>query len=169
MAIFFVMSKKCYRTIVQDRKVKKLQLHDLKVSSTMVWRCMTNKAWKALKRKRRRTCRHCVRRICKLYSKGRSTGKLSWCEPTRDQLDYRLRDNIQRSRGPFLESPDNQLARSVVAVYIKIKVSIVLHLRTSLSFQISHIYLVTHTTFSGVLESLLPSSQLQRLLFTISR
>ena len=41
--------------------------------------------------------------------------------------------------------------------------------RTSLSFRISRIYLVTQTTFSGILESLSHSSQLQRLLFTISR
>ena len=41
--------------------------------------------------------------------------------------------------------------------------------RTSLSFRISLIYLVTQTTFSGILESLSHSSQLQRLLFTISR
>ena len=42
-------------------------------------------------------------------------------------------------------------------------------LRTSLSFQISRIYLVTQTTFSGILESVPHSSQLQRLLLTISR
>ena len=41
--------------------------------------------------------------------------------------------------------------------------------RTSLSFRIFRIYLVTQTTFSGILESLSHSSQLQRLLFTISR
>ena len=40
---------------------------------------------------------------------------------------------------------------------------------TSLSFRISHIYLVTQTTFSGILESLSHSSQLQRLLVSISR
>ena len=41
--------------------------------------------------------------------------------------------------------------------------------RTSLSFRISRIYLVTQTTFSGILESLSHSSLLQRLLFAISR
>ena len=40
---------------------------------------------------------------------------------------------------------------------------------TSLSFRISHTYLATQTTFSGILESLLHSSQLQCLLFTISQ
>ena len=39
----------------------------------------------------------------------------------------------------------------------------------SLSFRISRIYLVTKTTFSGILVSLSHSSQLQRMLFTISR
>ena len=33
----------------------KLQLHNNKVSSTTVWRFVTNKGWKALKRKRRCT------------------------------------------------------------------------------------------------------------------
>ena len=39
----------------------------------------------------------------------------------------------------------------------------------SLSFRISRVYLVTQSTFSGILESLSYSSQLQRLLFTIPR
>ena len=39
--------------IQQDCKVKrKLQLHNIKVSSTTVWRYVTNKGWKALKRKK---------------------------------------------------------------------------------------------------------------------
>ena len=40
--------------------------------------------------------------------------------------------------------------------------------RSLLSFRLSRIYLVTQTTFSGILESLSHSSQLQRLLFAIS-
>ena len=36
-------------------KAKKIQLHNFKVSSTTVGRYMTNKSWKALKRKRRST------------------------------------------------------------------------------------------------------------------
>ena len=54
----------------RQRGKKKIHLHNIKVSSTTVWRYMTSKGWKALKRKRRRTCRHGVRRIWKLYSKG---------------------------------------------------------------------------------------------------
>ena len=99
---------KCVRNVIekavtlcvinlQDRMVKKLQLHNIKVSSTTVWRYMTSKGWKALKRKRRRTCRHGVRRICKPYSKGRPASKFTWCEPSGDHLAYRCRENIQRT------------------------------------------------------------------------
>ena len=72
------MCKKYYRKSCKymsnnstRRKRKKIQLHNFKVSSTMVWRYMSNKDWKALKRKKRRTCRHGARRIWKLYSKRR--------------------------------------------------------------------------------------------------
>ena len=41
--------------ILQDRKVKKFQLHNIRVSSTTAWRNVTNKGWKALKKKRRHT------------------------------------------------------------------------------------------------------------------
>ena len=58
---------------------------------------MTSKGWKALKRKGRRTCRQGVRRIWKLYSKGRPAGKLTWCEPPRDHLGCRWQENIQRA------------------------------------------------------------------------
>ena len=100
------MCEKCYRKTCKymgnnknstRQKGKKIQLYNIKVSSTTVWRYMTNKGWKALKRKKRRTCGHGVKRICKLYSKGRRAGKLTWCEPSRDHLDYRWQDNIQRS------------------------------------------------------------------------
>ena len=43
------------------------------------------------------SCKHGVRGICQLYTKGGPAGKLMWCEPPRDHLDYRKRDNIQRS------------------------------------------------------------------------
>ena len=58
--------------IEQDCKVKrKLQLHNIKVSSTTVWRYVTNKGWKTLKRKKAvyTSCRHGIRRICKLLPK----------------------------------------------------------------------------------------------------
>ena len=43
------------------------------------------------------SCSHGVRRICHLYTKGGLAGKFTWFEPPRDHLDYRRRDNIQRS------------------------------------------------------------------------
>ena len=43
------------------------------------------------------SCSHGVRRICQLYTKGGLAGKFTWFEPPRDHLDYRRRDNIQRS------------------------------------------------------------------------
>ena len=43
------------------------------------------------------SCKHGVRRICQLYTKRGPAGKLTWCEPPRDHLNYRRRD-IQRSR-----------------------------------------------------------------------
>ena len=45
----------------------------------------------------RPSCKHGVRRICQLYTKGGAAGKLTWCERPRDHLDYRRRDTIQRS------------------------------------------------------------------------
>ena len=99
------MCEKCYRKSCKYMRNKstrqkgkiKLQLHNIKVSSTAVWKHMTSKGWKALKRKRRQTCRHGVRRIWKLYGKGPPASKLTWCEPSGDHLDYRWRENIQRT------------------------------------------------------------------------
>ena len=34
------------------------------------------------------SCKHGVRRICQLYTKGGPAGKLTWCEPPRDHLNY---------------------------------------------------------------------------------
>ena len=103
--------------IQQDWKVKrKLQLHNIKVSSTTVWRYVTNKGWKALKRKKavHTSCRHGIRRICKLYTKGRPAGKLTWCEPSSNHLDYRWWDNIQRS------SPQNTgLAKTATTLHLE--------------------------------------------------
>ena len=103
--------------IQRDCKVKrKLQLHNIKVSSTTVWRYVTNKGWKAVRRKKvvYTSCKHGVRRICKLYTKGRPAGKLTWCEPPRDHLDYRRRDNIQRS------SPQN-IGRAKTVTTLRLK------------------------------------------------
>ena len=127
MAVFFFTN--CVKNVIekvvsicviiqQDCKVKrKLQLHNIKVSSTTVWRYVTNKGWKALKRQKEvdTSCRHGIRRICKLYSKGRPAGKLTWCEPSITHLDYRRWDNKEKS------SPQNTgLAKTATTPYPKI-------------------------------------------------
>ena len=58
---------------------RKLQLYNIKVSSTTVWRYVTNKGWKALREKGRCTLHAGMASelICKLYTKGRLTGKLT--------------------------------------------------------------------------------------------
>ena len=76
--------------IQQDWKVKrKLQLHNIKVSSTTVWRYVTNKDWKNLKRKKavHTSYRHGIWRICKLYTKWGPAGKLTWWELSSNHLD----------------------------------------------------------------------------------
>ena len=60
------------------------------------------------------SCKHGVRRICQLYTKGGPAGKLTWCEPPRDHLDYRRRDNIQRS------SPQN-IGRAKTVTTLRLK------------------------------------------------
>ena len=109
MAVFFnIVCEKCYRKCCrymrnkptrQKGKKKKLQLHNIKASSITVWRYVTNEGWKALKRKKvvHTSWWHGIRRICKLYTKGRPDGKLTWREFSRDHLDYRWWDNMQRS------------------------------------------------------------------------
>ena len=60
------------------------------------------------------SCKHGVRRICQLYTKGGPAGKLMWCEPPRDHLDYRRRVNIQRS------SPQNtERAKTVTTLRLE--------------------------------------------------
>ena len=62
----------CVIISLQDRKVKKLQLYNIKVSSRTAWRNV-----KSLEEKKATytSYKHCVKRICKLYSKGRPAGK----------------------------------------------------------------------------------------------
>ena len=62
--------------ILQDRKVEKFNFTTSKFRAQQ-YEDITNKGWKALKRKRLRTCGHGVRRICKFYSKGQPAGKLT--------------------------------------------------------------------------------------------
>ena len=57
------------------------------------------------------SCKHGVRRICQLFTKGGPAGKLTRCEPPRDYLDCRRRDNIQRS------SPQNTGRAKIVTTF----------------------------------------------------
>ena len=86
--------------IPQNRKVKKFQLHIIDQSFEHNGMGISyQKKLESLEEKKavHTSCKHGVRRICQLYTKGGPAGKLMWCEPPRDHLDYRRRDNIQRS------------------------------------------------------------------------
>ena len=84
------------KKILQDRKVKKIQLSTISKFRAQqyedVWLTKVGKPWR-----QKGTCRHGRRKICKLESQGWTAGKLTWCKPSRDHLEYRLRDNIKRS------------------------------------------------------------------------
>ena len=103
---------KCLRNIVEkavsicvifphNRKLKKFQLHiiDESFEHNAMGISYQKKKLQSLEEKKvvHTSCKHGVRRICQLYTKGGPAGKLMWCEPPRDHLDYRRRDNIQRS------------------------------------------------------------------------
>ena len=80
----FVIIKKINFTIVS--KFRAQQYED-------TWPTKVGKPWRE---KEGALGGYGVRRICKVYSKGWLAGKLTWCEPFRDHLNYRWRDNIQR-------------------------------------------------------------------------
>ena len=91
--------------IPQNGEVKKFQLHIIDQSFEHNGKGISyQKKLESLEEEKvvHISCKHGVRRICQLYTKGGPAGKLMWCEPPRDHLDYRRRDNIQRS------SPQNQ-------------------------------------------------------------
>ena len=86
--------------IPQNRKVKKFQLYVIDQSFEHNGMGISYKTkLESLEEEKavHTSCRHGVRRICKLYTKGGPAGKLTWCEPPRDHLDYRRWDNIQSS------------------------------------------------------------------------
>ena len=93
-------SCKYMRNISTKQKVKKFQLHIIDQSfEHNAMGISYQKKLESLEEKKavHTSCKHGVRRICQLYTKGGPAGKLTWCEPPRDHLDYRRRDNIQRS------------------------------------------------------------------------
>ena len=116
----------CVRNVIKKsckyvrNNSKKLQLNNVKVSSTTVGRYVTNKGWKALKRKKDGA--HFIqaswhqKNLQTLYQKyQRTTGRLTQVIWTlRDHLDYRWWDNIQRF------SPQNTgRARTVITLRLE--------------------------------------------------
>ena len=103
--LFYKLCKKCYRKSCKYMRnnstrlkgKKKLQLNNIKVSSTTVmWPTKVGKPW----REKRRCTLHAGMASEEFanfnYTKGRPAGKLTWYEHSRDHLDYRWWDNIQR-------------------------------------------------------------------------
>ena len=101
---------KCVRNIIEkavsicviipkDRKVKKFRLHYRSEFRAQRYGYKlpkkVGKPW--FEKDGAHVLQACVRRICKLYTKGGPAGKLTSCKPPRDHLDYRRLDNIQRS------------------------------------------------------------------------
>ena len=104
--------------IQQDWKAKrKLQRHNSKSFEHNGVEICDQQRLESLEDKKKAvhtSCRHGIRRICKLYTKGRPAGKLTWCEPSSNHLDYRWWDNIQRS------SPQNTgLPKTATTLYLE--------------------------------------------------
>ena len=90
--------------IPQNRKVKKFHLYIIDQSFEHSGMGISyQKKLESLEKKKavHTSCRHGVRRICQLYTKGGPADKLMLCELPRDHLNYRRRDKIQ------ISSPQN--------------------------------------------------------------
>ena len=88
--------------IPQNRKVKKkFQLHIIDQSFEHNGMGISyQKKLESLEEKKavHTSCKHGVRRIFHLYTKGGPAGKLMWCETSRDHLDYRRRDRLEHTK-----------------------------------------------------------------------
>ena len=97
--VWEILSKKLYKYMRNNSTKQKVK----KILTSHYWSKFRaqrygNKLKRLEDKKAVHTSRkHDVRRICQLYTKGGPADKLRWCEPPRDHLDYRRRDNIQRS------------------------------------------------------------------------
>ena len=83
------------RIIPQNRKVKNFQLHIIDQSFEHNGTGISyQKKLESLEEEKavHTSCKHGVKRICQLNTKGGPAGELMWCEPPRDHLDYRRRD-----------------------------------------------------------------------------
>ena len=97
---YYRKSFKYMRNTSTTQKGKKFQLHIIDQSFEHNGMGISyQKKLESLEEKKavHTSCKHGVRRICQLYTKGGPAGKLTWFEPPRDHLDYRRRDNIQWS------------------------------------------------------------------------
>ena len=100
---------KCVRNVIekavslcvinlQDRKVKKTSTSQYQSFEHNGMKIYDQQRLESLEEKKAAHMRrHGVRRIWKLYSKGRPAGNLMWCEASGDHLDYRWPENIQRT------------------------------------------------------------------------
>ena len=85
--VWEILSKKTLSICViipQNRKVKKIQLHIIDQSFEHKGMGISyQKKLESLEEKKavHSSCKHGVRRICQLYTKGGPAGKLMWCEP----------------------------------------------------------------------------------------
>ena len=97
---YYRKSCKYMRNNSTKQKGKKNQLHIINQSFEhngmgISYQKKVGKPWR--EKGGARFMQACVTRICQLYTKRGPARKLTWCEPPRDHLDYRRRDNIQRS------------------------------------------------------------------------
>ena len=121
---FHKLCEKCYRKSCKYiRNTDSTRLQGKKKTSTSQYQSFEHNGMEicdqqrlnSLKRKKavHISCRHGIRRICKLYTKGRPAGKLTWCESSSNHLDYRWWGNIQTS------SPQNTgLAKTATTLHL---------------------------------------------------
>ena len=107
---FFKLGEKCYRKATRKKRTRFFNFAISKFREQRYGELLPticNKRRKAVKRNGEHFW-HGVRRLCKLYTKGRPAGKLTWYECHRDHLEYRWRDNIQRSPPPPPQTKQKQ-------------------------------------------------------------
>ena len=88
--------------IPQNRKVKKFQLQIINQSFERNGIGISYRK-KLEKRKVHPSCKHGVRRICQLHTKGGPADKLTWCEPLETIWIIVDKDNMQRSSPKTLD------------------------------------------------------------------
>ena len=107
---FFKLGEKCYRKATRKKRTRFFNFTISKFREQRYGELLPticNKRRKAVKRNGEQFW-HGVRRLCKLYTKGRPAGKLTWYECHRDHLEYRWRDNTQRSPLPLPKQNKNK-------------------------------------------------------------